>query len=166
MNAISVLKTTLNSSSFILKTYLSDFDDEALMIRPVPGANHLAWQMGHLITAEPHLLCEQFPDAKPHFPELPAGFAEKHSKEASSNDDPAGFFKLAEYLDLYGKTREATLKTLDGLTDADLDKETQGKMAKMFPTLGAIFVLISNHDLMHAGQFAVLRRKLGKPVVI
>ena len=33
------------------------------------------------------------------------------------------------------------------------------------PTLGALLLLQSNHTLMHAGQFTVVRRKLGKPVL-
>jgi hypothetical protein len=38
-------------------------------------------------------------------------------------------------------------------------------MAQFAPTLGALFILISNHVLMHTGQFTVVRRKLGKPVL-
>jgi len=38
-------------------------------------------------------------------------------------------------------------------------------MAKIAPTLGALILLQSNHTLMHAGQFTVVRRKLGKPVL-
>ena len=33
------------------------------------------------------------------------------------------------------------------------------------PTLGALIILIANHTMMHAGQFTVVRRKLGKPVI-
>jgi hypothetical protein len=39
-------------------------------------------------------------------------------------------------------------------------------MAAMFPKLGAVLTLAANHPLMHAGQFASVRRKLGKPVAI
>jgi hypothetical protein len=28
-----------------------------------------------------------------------------------------------------------------------------------------LFLLLAHHDLMHAGQFTVVRRKLGKPVL-
>jgi hypothetical protein len=38
-------------------------------------------------------------------------------------------------------------------------------MAPFAPTLGALFVLVANHALMHGGQFSVVRRKLGKPVL-
>jgi hypothetical protein len=38
-------------------------------------------------------------------------------------------------------------------------------MAKFAPTVGAMLLLNANHVLMHAGQFSVVRRKLGKPVL-
>ena len=57
----------------------------------------------------------------------------------------------------------ALARHLETLPEADLDKPTGWEMA---PTVGALFVLIANHPMMHAGQFVVVRRKLGKPVVI
>jgi hypothetical protein len=96
---------------------------------------------------------------------LPAGFAEAHNKEASASDAPKGFRSKAEYLDLFTKVRSATLAALGKLSDADLSRPTQGRMAPFAPTLAAYFILLSNHALMHAGQFTVVRRKLGKPVL-
>jgi hypothetical protein len=39
-------------------------------------------------------------------------------------------------------------------------------MARIAPTVGALFLLGANHELMHAGQFVVVRRKLGKPILM
>ncbi len=108
-------------------------------------------------------LGQQLPGAK--YPELPAGFAEQHTKDMSKIDPPKGFGTKAQYLELFAKVREATLANLDRLSDADLDKPTTGNMAKMAPNLGALLLLTSDHVLMHAGQFTVVRRKLGKPLV-
>lgn len=80
-------------------------------------------------------------------------------------DPPKGFATKEEYLSQFNKAREATLAALAKMSDADLDKPTQGNMAKFAPTLGNLIVLQSNHTLMHAGQFTVVRRKLGKPVL-
>ena len=38
-------------------------------------------------------------------------------------------------------------------------------MAAYMPTYGAMFSLLAGHTMMHAGQFTVVRRKLGKPVL-
>jgi hypothetical protein len=46
-----------------------------------------------------------------------------------------------------------------------LEKPTEGKMAKFAPKIVNMLLLMSNHTTMHAAQFTVVRRKLGKPVL-
>src|SRR5438477_8947826 len=161
MNAKDAIKHSLKSTQNMLEMYLSDLSDADLLVRPVPGANHIAWQLGHLIGSEPYLVHMELPDAA--YPELPAGFAEKYTKETSSAD--AGFHTKAEYLDLAKKMRTATAAAVDRLSDADLDRPCTGRMAQFAPKLADLFLMVSNHTLMHAGQFTVVRRKLGKPVL-
>ncbi len=162
MNAKDAIKTALTSTQNILNMYLADLSDADLLVRPVPGANHIAWQLGHLITAEVHL-GQMVPGAT--YPELPPGFTEQYTKTTASSDSPAGLRTKEEYLGLFNKFRAATIANLARMNEADLDKPTSGQMAQFAPTLGALLVLQSNHTLMHAGQFTVVRRKLGKPVL-
>jgi uncharacterized damage-inducible protein DinB len=163
MRGVDVVRQTLHSTQQLLNWYLSDLSDEDLLVRPVAGANHIAWQMGHLVQSEGHLVREQLPDAA--YPELPAGFAEQHGKTTQAQDPPAGFLPKAAYLELFAQARQATIAVVGQLSDADLDRPTVGKMAPFAPTLGGIFLLVAEHALMHAGQFSVVRRKLGKPVL-
>lgn len=161
MTAKDAIKTALTGTQGLLNWYVSDLSDEDLLVRPVPSANHTAWQLGHLIYAEKHLVKEQLPSAT--YPELPAGYDDKYGAKGATSD--SGFGTKADYLALFTQCREATLAALARLSDADLDKPTTGNMAKYAPTLAAMFLLVSNHTLMHAGQFTVVRRKLGKPVL-
>ena len=57
------------------------------------------------------------------------------------------------------------MATLAKVSEADLDKPTTGSIAKFVPTLGGLLLMHSTHVMMHAGQFTVVRRKLGKPVL-
>ena len=98
--------------------------------------------------------------------DLPAGWAAQYSKEASHKDPASGYLTKAQYLDLYTNARANSLKNLDSYPEANLDKRTEGSMAEFAPTLGAMFALVANHPMMHLGQFAVVRRKLGKPIVM
>jgi hypothetical protein len=163
MNAKDAIRTALTSTQHLAGWFVSDLSDADLLVRPVPGANHIAWQLGHLAVADQRLIRSQFPDAD--YPELPAGFAELHRREGAARDGPDGFRTKAEYLDLFNRMRAATLAVLDRVTEADLDQPVTGNMAKFAPTLGALFLLVSNHTLLHTGQFSVVRRKLGKPVL-
>ena len=134
-----------------------------ILVRPVPNANHIAWQLGHLVNSESGLLKDYLPAGT--YPELPAGFADRHNKSTASSDSAKGFGTKKEYLDLFNKLRSATITALDKMPEKDLDTPTKGDMAKFAPTVGALLVLQSNHTLMHMGQFTVVRRKLGKPVI-
>jgi hypothetical protein len=163
MNARDAIRIALQATHGMLNSYVSDLSDADLLVRPVPNANHIAWQLGHLISAEVGLLGPVLPGLVPV--PLPPGFKEQHDKATASIDPPKGFLTKSEYLNLFNQAREATIAAVNKLSDADLDKPTSGSMAKFAPTLGALLLLQSNHVLMHGGQFTVVRRKLGKPVL-
>jgi uncharacterized damage-inducible protein DinB len=163
MNSRDVIKRSLKSTQRLIGNYLSDLSDADLLIRPAPTANHIAWQLGHLILAEQSMMAAQAISGA-SWPELPAGFKEQHSKEKAAEQSTKGFGTKADYLDLFKKTRAATIAALDNISDADLDKPTQGRMAEFAPLLADILLLQAHHTLMHAGQFTVVRRQLGKPV--
>jgi len=162
MTAKDVLKFNLVSTRDMLGWYLSDMSDEELKQRPTPKANNIAWQLGHLINSEVHL-GSAIPGA--HYPELPASIKGQYDNNASASGPAAGYQNKATYLEWFNKVRNATLDCLERIPDAELDKPTSGNMAKFAPTIGALFILTSQHILMHAGQFSVVRRALGKPVL-
>jgi hypothetical protein len=162
MTGIAVLCTALKATQHLVTWFLSDLSDADLLVRPVPGANHIAWQIGHLILAE-RSMGGQLPGAA--YPELTAGFVQQHGKETQAVDPPIGYAAKSEYIDLFNRVRQATVDAVGKLSEADLDRPTEGRMAPFAPTLGALVLLVSNHSLMHAGQFSVVRRKLGKPVL-
>ena len=163
MNAKEAIKNTAGISSMVLQTYLGDLEDADLMKRPGPGCNHLAWQLGHLIASEHDLLESVKPGAGI---ELPAGFADRHNKDAAGDDDPSHFGTKQEYLDLLAKSQAATFAALDTATEEELDGPAPEKFRDYFPTAGHIYILIATHQMMHAGQFVPVRRALGKPVTM
>src|SRR5262245_35632992 len=108
MNAKEAIRTALKTTQNMLPMFLNDLSDADILIRPVPNANHIAWQLGHVISAETRL-GGQLPGAK--YPELPAGFAEQHNKDKAGSDQ--GFGTKTQYLELFNKVREATLANLE-----------------------------------------------------
>ena len=159
MNAKDAIKYLVVMNHDILEKFVSDFSDDDLLVRPVPGANHTAWQWGHLITSKVGLL-SKVPGAQ--IPTLPEGFDAQHGKETASLDPATGFSTKAEYLALSQQMHAATLAALEGVSEEALDQPSGWDMA---PTVGTVLLMIANHDMMHSGQFSVIRRKLGKPVL-
>jgi uncharacterized damage-inducible protein DinB len=161
MGPKDVIRQLFKSNDFLVETYLRDFSDAELLNRPVPGANHIAWQLGHLINSEQGLL-KAIPGCTGVA--LPAGWAEQYTKQTAAKD--SGFLTKTEYLDHYQKSRANSVKNLEAFAEGDLEKATVGRMADFAPTLAHLWVLVANHPMMHIGQFVVMRRKLGKPVII
>ncbi|HQR07978.1 MAG TPA: DinB family protein [Gemmatales bacterium] len=162
MNTHQAIYANMDMTDFVMKSYLKDLSDADLMTRPGPGCNHLAWQLGHLINSEQGILNMLIPGSGMALPE---GFGDKHNKTQTDNNDPKHFYTKEEYISLYKKSRENVKATLAKLTDADFDKPSP-KGWEMFPSVGAMANLLASHAMMHAGQFAVVRRALGKPIVI
>lgn len=161
MNAIDVLVKNVEESLNWLKWTIADISDAELMTRPCEGANHANWQLGHLVVGCNHMMAPAGGKAI----ELPVGFAEKYSKEAASSNDAAKFAKKDELIALLDKVHSAAVTGIKSLKEADLSKPGPESMKDYAPTIGAVALLLGQHLQMHMGQFQVIRRKLGKPVL-
>ena len=162
MTPKDVIKNTINMGHEVLTTYLSDLSDADLMVRAVPAANHIAWQLGHMIASEHQMLT----DAAYTMPNLPESFAESYTKETAPSDDPGKFHTKEQYLRCMEAQRAATLAALAAMPEADFDKPTPEPMQEYAATVGALFNIVGIHEMMHAAQFVAVRRKLGKPITI
>ena len=163
MQSADLLKQTYETSLLVINSYIGDLSDQELLMSPGEGCNPVAWQLGHLLASESNLVNAICPGKGL---ELPAGFAEAHTKEVASSGDTSKYYSKSEYMDLFEKSKAATLHALSELSAEDLDQPSPESFRNMFPTVGSVAVLIATHSMMHAGQFVPLRRKLGKPIVI
>jgi hypothetical protein len=163
MNARDAIKASFAMPDQICRGYLNDLTDADLLVRPVPKANHIAWQLGHLITAEHEFIDALCPGLAPA---LPAGFKAKHEKAKAESDNPKDFYTKAEYLKLYDQVRAASLKAVDTVSESDYDKPGPERFRAYCPTVSSVLMMAPGHWMMHAGQWAIVRRKLGKPPLI
>lgn len=159
MDTKAAIKTALDMANMISTSYLGDLTDEEMMHRPAPGCNHIKWQVGHLIASENNMINACVPGA---LPELPDGFADKYSKETAASDDAANFDSKEDLMKLYEQQRAATLTALENIEEAEFDKEGPESIRAYCPTVGSAFIMQDSHWMMHAGQWAVIRRQLGR----
>jgi hypothetical protein len=162
MHSKDAIRQSLNASDMIADAYLKDLGDADLLVRPVEGMNHMAWQLGHLIGSERNMVEMVKPGS---CPPLPEGFDEGHGRQSFTEDDPAKFYGAARYHELRKAQRAATLKVLDEIDESELDR-TDPKFPQFAPTCGALLNMAGHHVLMHVGQWVAVRKKLGKPVSI
>lgn len=163
MGARQVLIELLSTSRFVMSSYLADLSDADLLVRPVEGAHNTAWQLGHLIASE----FKMIEGVRPRAEKLVApDFAQRHDKSRAFEPAEGWATSKHEYIKLMQDVRAATLSLLRELSDQDLAGPGPEFMRSYAPTVSSVFTSIGGHELMHAGQIAVIRRKLGKPVVI
>jgi hypothetical protein len=160
----------LNSARYVTNSYLSDLSDHDLLVRPTPGAHHIAWQLGHLLISEAFMASGVSAGAGIA---LTTGFLERHSAEHSGlrsdlNEAPGldPFCSKAQYLELRNKQREKTLELINEISNEELSAPGPEKMQSYAPTKGAVLLAIGTHEMMHSGQWAVVRRLLGKEIVV
>jgi len=154
--------TNLKTSAMVCRTYLDDLTDEEAMQRPHPKCNHINWQIGHLIASENGMASA----CGGEIPALPEGFAEKYSKETGGSDSASDFVPKSELMKIAVAQHEAVVKVVGGMSDEDFDKPGPESMRSYAPTMGALVNMMGSHWMMHAGQFVIVRRQLGRDIAI
>ena len=142
---------------------LEGIDPAALLARPDPDANSVAWLAWHLARVQDDHVAEVAGTEQVWTAEgwherfgLPFGVGEigyGHSSEQVAAVQVRDASLLAGYLDA---VTEATLRYVRGLTDADLDRVVDERWDPPV-TLGVRLVSVVADDLQHAGQVAYVR---------
>lgn len=153
------IQQSLEPVAFVVAQYLNDLSDSELFVRPHPGMNHIAWQLGHLILSEHDHINAVTGD---RMPPLPGGFREQHARTAANTDDRSCFCTKDGYVRLMREQRSAALTLLAGMSDAELMQPSPQSLGYLGATVGCVFASQSLHWMMHAGQWAVVRRMLGR----
>lgn len=152
----------LGTSRYVLFAYLSDMTDQDILVCPVGGAHHAAWQLGHLLVNERRMI----EGVRVGYGiALPEDFERIHGKEVAL-DAVEGYLPVAEYISLMKSQRVQTLRLLADLGEDDFDRPAPEFMRGYAKHVSSVFLSIASHELMHAGQVAVIRRRLGKAIVV
>jgi hypothetical protein len=162
MTPTELMSDVLSRDVEVLKMTLADFSDAEMLARPAPGANHAAWQVGHLVGVAANLVGAVAPGV---IPAAVAALGEKCGGKTAHVDDPAFFPPKTDLLETFTQAYDAAANWLKTLTPDDLPKPTPGRIAEFAPTVGHLGIVLSGHVMMHVGQMQVIRRKLGKPLL-
>jgi hypothetical protein len=162
MAQLDLIANSLTSNFEMLKEHLAEFTDAEMLVRPVPNANHAAWQVGHLAVLEA-MLCGMYVPEKA--PKMPADAEKTYGREGASSDDASRFFKKEEGLKILGQARGALVEWVKTMSEADLAKPAPEWCKGWVATIGELLLGIIGHTTMHVGQIQVIRRKLGKKIL-
>jgi DinB family protein len=128
---------------------------------PAGGVSHVAWQVGHIASAEYRLALwrirgERPDDAALFPPEFKRLFGADSVPQADSEYPPA---ELRAVLD---RVHQQVLRELSGLDEAEMDQPVPHPHPFATTKLRAL-LWCAHHEMLHAGQIGLLRRHLGHP---
>lgn len=161
MTINDLLSDSLRRNQEMLRLTLADFSDADMLVRPAEGANHANWQVGHLIVSESNILNAISPGAVT----VPPEFAGKYSKTTAKLDDAGAFDSKAQLLDRFATTRAAMIEWAKSVKEDEWERPSPERVKSFAPTWALVAVMVPQHVVMHIGQFQVLRRRLGKPLL-
>jgi hypothetical protein len=129
--------------------------------RPAAKANCTAWLIGHLTLSDRSAL-KAF--GVKDLPQLPDGFDKRFSRDAGC-PEAAEFGDVSVLLTLFDKHRDALIAAVNSATPELLSKPLE-KPFPVFKTVGELASFMALHVAMHAGQITIIRRSLGRPLIV
>jgi hypothetical protein len=141
---------------------IGDIDFEQWFEMTANAPTHVAWQVGHLAMAEYGLVLfrqrgRQAVDAEL----MNSAFRKRFSRGSTVSPDATSYPEPPAILEVLNKVHAQAMKELPTLDPSDLDNEVDMPYAGYATNYGAL-LFCSHHEMIHAGQIALLRRLLGK----
>lgn len=156
--AISQLQTARDYTCQLL----SHIEPSDWFRQPAEGVTHVAWQVGHLAVAQYGLALkrvrgERADDAKL----IPVEFRQLFGKGSVPESDPGRYPSIEEIRGVFDRVFQQTIAELQTLPESSLAEPANDPPHPMFQTkLGALF-WCAQHEFIHDGQIALLRRLFG-----
>jgi len=160
MNTIEFIRMSLQQGQGWVVGLVSDMKDAPLTSPTPNGGNHPLWVMGHLTYSESHLLHDFILGDPNPLAEWKDVFGNGTEPVTDASKYPA----LDDVLGRFEEVRGSTLKVLDSLSEADLDKPSKAPAERQqyFGTVGQCFSAMCTHFVFHGGQVADARRAAGR----
>lgn len=164
---MSRLDAALSNIAFA-RTYTLRFLDglpEADWFRQAPGGvTHIGWQVGHLTIAHYFLVLDRVRGVRAEEDEqlIPSAFRKCFDRGSHVDPNPAAYPPVPEIRAIFNRVHQAVITQTAGVPDADLDEPVR-RPHPIAKTKHDVLIWCANHELIHAGQIALLRRFLGYP---
>jgi hypothetical protein len=140
---------------------LDTFAEDEWFKMPSEGVTHLAWQVGHLASAEYFLCLTRARGFKPEDLEfITPEFRKTFGRGSEAVPDPAAYPSVAAIRATFDRVHEQVLREVPTFDDADLDGPIDPPH-RICKTKIECLRWCALHEMTHAGQIGLLRRLFG-----
>jgi uncharacterized damage-inducible protein DinB len=164
MRMKDAIQFALNISDRVVLDVIDEMSDAATTFPTPNGGCHPLWVLGHLTLAEGMIPAALFAEENPA-----AEWQQYFGENSEAVADARAYPPFAQVRQKYLELRERNLKTLESLTEADLDKPTKAPpkgREREFATYGQSFLVLALHQAMHRGNLTDARRAAGRPALV
>lgn len=165
MPSESRLELTINrirGSRLFTKQFLSDLTDAEWYWSPPQFTTHIAWQVAHITVAE-YGLCLRRVRGRTAADEslISDAFIEAFKLGSKPIAEPDKNPPLDDIRRVFEAVHQQSVDEISGCTEAELDGPLADPHPRFKTKWGAV-EFSPQHELVHAGQIAMLRRLMGK----
>ena len=161
MKTKDFIRAGLDASTNLTLALIDDMKDAPMTQPTSKGGNHPLWVLGHLAYSEANIVSHIIGgDENPLI-----GWKEMFGGGREPVAEADKYLPWDEVREEFDKVRARTLNLLEGLSDEDLDKPTKNcppGREQMMGTVGACFLILALHPVMHRGQVADSRRMVDR----
>ncbi len=165
MSTIDFIRRGITTSHMLTMGLIDDMESAPLQQPTSNGGNHPLWVLGHLAYSESNILEHMIKGNENPLIDWKPIFGASSEPTTNLEDYPA-------WADVRAKAEQVqknTLAFIDSLTDADLEAPSKNPPAgkeDFFGTVGACFLVLTLHPVMHRGQVADARRMAGRAPIM
>jgi hypothetical protein len=155
----------MRRSRLYTKQFLADLTPADWFWSPPEYATHIAWQVGHLAVAQYNLCLRRVRGRTAEDEQLISeSFIESYKLGSKPHAGASANPPLDEIKRVFESVFDQALAELPQFDNAELDSPVEPPSPAFKTKFGAIDYC-SQHELVHAGQIAMLRRLMGKPAL-
>jgi hypothetical protein len=166
MSSSSRLEMAINriqDSRLFTEQFLKDLTDAEWYWSPPQFTTHVAWQVGHLAVTQYNLCLRRVRGRTTDDESLISNpYIDAFKLGSKPVAKPEKNLPLDEIRHVFEAVHKQSIHELGGRNEADLDEPLEQPHPRFKTKLGAV-EFCAQHELVHAGQIAMLRRLMGKP---
>jgi hypothetical protein len=153
----------MRGSRLFTQQFLNDLTDAEWYWSPPQFTTHIAWQVAHIAVAE-YSLCLRRVRGRTSADEslVSDAFIDAFKLGSKPVAEPEKNPPLDEIRRVFEAVHQQSIDELSGRSEAELDGPLAEPHPRFKTKLGAV-EFSPLHEMVHAGQIAMLRRLMGKP---
>jgi len=141
---------------------VDDIPTEKFCSKPLDGANHALWVLGHLAVTDDWFACT----IGNRESVIDESWGPLFGMKSEPSEDPSTYPSIDEIKAGLERARQSLLTGFESLDEQQLQGPVPDELEGFAPNVGGAAFTLAWHEGFHAGQLSAVRRSLGLPLTM